>query len=133
MKQENISYSGIYQCNNAMFMSQCNEYTYDLRYMLGLLRIRRIKKDIFLATNYSEDFENAILHYIRDGKILKNNWICGITSNYSPGGCDGDGRNIETEKKDKEYLANTYPEYCKLFQRKNGRWDLRLKHKKGGG
>jgi len=131
MKQDNISYSGIYQCNNAMFMSQCNEYTYDLRYMLGLLRIRRIKKDILLSTNYSEDFENAILHYIKDGKILKNNWLCGITSNYSPGGCDGDGRNIETEKKDKEYLANKYPEYCTLFQRKNGRWDLRLKHKKG--
>jgi len=111
-----------------MFMSQCNQYTYDLRYMLGLLRIRSIKKDIILSTNYSEDFENAILHYIRDSQILKNNWIAGITSNYSPGGCDGDGRNIETEKKDKEYLANTYPEYCKLFQRKkNGRWDLRLR------
>jgi len=133
MKEENISYSGIYQCNNAMFMSQCEEHTYDLRYMLGLLRIRSIKKDIILSTDYSEDFENCILHYIKDGYILKNNWIAGITSNYSPGGCDGDGRNIETEKKDKEYLANTYPEYCKLFQRKNNRWDLRLRDKKGGG
>ena len=130
MKQEKISYSGIYQCNNAMFMSQCKEYTYDLRYCLGLLRIRCIKKDIILETNYSEDFESCILHYIRDGKILKNNWICGITSNYSPGGCDGDGRNIETEKKDKQFLAEKYPTYCTLFERKNGRFDLRLKHKK---
>ena len=129
MKQENINYSGIYQCNNAMFMSQQKEHTYDLRYMLGLLRIRCIKKDIILETNYSEDFESCILHYIRDGKILKNNWICGITSNYMPGGCDGAGRNIETEKKDKEFLADKYPTYCSLFQRKNGRFDLRLRHK----
>ena len=61
--------------------------------------------------------------------IVKNNHIAPITSNYSKGGCDGDGRNNETEKIDKEFLANKYPNHCKLFQRKNERWDLRLKFK----
>lgn len=126
MEEEGISYGGFYQCSNPMFMSGNQEYTKDLRYMLGLMRVRRIDYSIVLETNYAEDFENAILHYLKDGAILKNNWIAGKTKNYADGGCDASGRNIETEKADKEFLANKYPECCKLFQRKNGRWDLRL-------
>jgi len=126
MEHESISYGGFYQCDNPMFMSGNQEYTTDLRYMLGLMRIRKIDYDIRLETNYSEDFENCILHYIKDGAILKNNWVAGHTKNYNDGGCDGDGRDLETEKTDKEFLANKYPNHCKLFQRKNGRWDLRL-------
>jgi len=128
MKEENINYSGLYSVCNPLFMSQCAEYTTDLRYMLGILRIRRINKDIILSTNFAEDFENCIIHYIRDGKILKCNWLAGYTNNYSEGGCDGDGRTTDTEKVDKVVLADRYPEYCKLFKRKNGKWDLRLKH-----
>ena len=126
MENEGFSYGGFYQVDNPMFMSGNQEYTTDLRYCLGLMRIRKIDYSIVLETNYAEDFENAILHYIKDGGILKNNWVAGKTKNYADGGCDGDGRNIETEKVDKEFLANKYPKYCKLFQRKNGRWDLRL-------
>ena len=130
MTEQSISYGGIYQCDNSMFMSGCSQYTYDLRYMLGLFRLRFIRKDILLETNYSEDFENCILHYLRDGKILKNNWVAGKTKNYAEGGCCGDGRNLETEKADKKYLANKYPELTRLFTRKNGVTDLRLKDKR---
>ena len=61
---------------------------------------------------------------------MKNNWLCGKTKNYQSGGCKSDGRNIETEKVDKVYLSENYHEYCKLFQRKNSHWDLRLKEYK---
>ena len=132
MENENISYGGLYQCDNSMFMSACNHYTYDLRYMLGLFRLRFIRKDIVLETNYAEDMENCILHYLRDGKILKNNWLCGKTKNYAEGGCCGDGRNLDTEKADKEHLANKYPELTRQFTRKNGVTDLRLKDKRKG-
>ena len=57
------------------------------------------------------------------------NHIAGKTKNYSDGGCDGAGRNIETERIDKELVHSLYPDYCKLFVRKNGRTDLKLKHK----
>ena len=123
------SYGSTYQCDNIMFMSQCKEYTYDLRYCLGCLRFRYVRKDIVLETNYAEDMENCILHYIRDGVILKNNWIAPKTTNYVQGGCAADGRNEETEKIDKMILANKYPDHCKLFQRKSGKWDLKLKFK----
>ena len=127
MDDMNINYGGFYQVANPLFMSQMNKYTFDLKYILGIFRIRRVKKDIILCTNFAEDFENAILHYLRDGKILKNNWLCGKTKNYAEGGCKGDGRNTLTEKKDKEYIANKYPELATLFERKSGIWDLRLK------
>lgn len=130
MDEEKVNYAGLYSVANPLFMSQCEKYTTDLRYMLGILRIRRICKDLKVMTNYAEDMEHCILHYIRDGKLLKCNHLAGVTQNYSKGGCDGDGRNVETEKADKQYLADTYPEYCKLFQRKNGKWDCRLKHYK---
>jgi hypothetical protein len=123
---------GLYSCPNTYFMknSKMNKYTYDLKYCLGLVRMRFIRKDIILETNYSEDFENCILHYIRDGKILRNNSVVGITKNYAVGGCKADGRDNETEKKDKEYLSKKYDKYCRLFQRKSGIWDLRLHHYK---
>ena len=129
MIEVGASYGGTYQVLNKMFMSNNKQYTTDLRYMLGCVRLRFVRKDIILETNYAEDFENCILHYLRDGVILKNNWVCPKTKNYSEGGCDNDGRNLETEKHDKEHLSQKYPDLCKLFQRKNQRWDLRL-HKK---
>ena len=132
MTEQSISYGGIYQCDNSMFMSGCSQYTYDLRYMLGLFRLRFIRKEIILETNYAEDFENCILYYLRDGKILKNNWVAGKPKNYASGGCSGDGRNLDTEKADKEYLANKYPELTRLFTRKNGVTDLRLKDRRKG-
>ena len=131
MIEKKISYGGLYPVDNKLFMSRYeNNYNYDLNYILGICRLRFIIKDIKLETNYAEDFENCILHYIKDGKIIRNNWLCGKTKNYAKGGCNDDGRNNETEKKDKEYLANKYPQYCRLFQRKSGIWDLRIKHYK---
>ena len=130
LEENKLSYGGTYSVPNPMFMSGAKEYTTDLRYMLGACRFRINRKDMIVETNFAEDFENCIIHYIRDGGILKNNWIAPVTKNYSAGGCDGSGRNIETEKADKQYLADKYPEYTTLFQRKNGRHDLRLKHKK---
>jgi len=130
MDNKKINYGGLYQCDNNMFMSKCEHYTYDLRYMLGLFRLRRIKKDIILETNYAEDMENCLLHFKRDGMILKNNWLCGKTKNYADGGCCADGRNLETEKKDKEYLHKKFPQYTRLFTRKNGHTDLRLREYK---
>jgi hypothetical protein len=127
MITENINYAGFYQCDNPKFMSGNQQYTTDLRYMLGLMRLRRIKKDVKLITNYAEDFENCLRYFVRDGKILKNNWIAGKTKNYADGGCNGDGRGFDSERVDKEKLAEEFPMLCRLFQRKNGRWDLRLK------
>lgn len=127
MVDEEISYGGTYQVANTKFMSDNPQYTTDLRYLLGCVRFRRIRKDIVLETNYSEDFENCILHFLRDGKILKNNWICPITKNYQDGGCKNDGRDNETEKSDKVFIATKYPKYSRIFQRKNGVWDLRVR------
>ena len=130
MKEENISYGGTYSVDNPKFMSGNPQYTTDLRYCLGCLRFRFIRKEITLETNYAEDFENCILHFIRDGKILKNNWVAPKTKNYQKGGCDGDGRDKDTERSDKVFLSTKYPQYARLFQRKNGRWDLRIRQYK---
>ena len=133
LESKRLSFGGTYSVANPMFMKGCDEYTTDLRYCLGCVRFRINRKDIILHTNYAEDFENCILHYLRDGGILKNNWIAPVTKNYAPGGCDGDGRNTDSEKKDKEHLADSYPDLCVLFQRKNKKWDLRLKDKRSNG
>jgi transposase-like protein len=130
MSDEKISYGGSYQVCNPKFMSANEHYTTDLRYMLGAIRMRFIRKHIILETQFAEDFENCLQHFVADGKILKNNWIAPKTKNYSPGGCDASGRNFDTEKADKEHLAKQYPHLCRLFQRKNGRYDLRLKEYK---
>lgn len=130
MIEKEINYAGFYQCTNPKFMSGNKEYTTDLRYMLGLMRLRFIKKDIIILTDFAEDFEHCLRYFVRDGKILKNNWIAGKTKNYAIGGCNGAGRDFETERIDKEILFNEFPNLCRIFKRKNGRWDLRLKEYK---
>tara|TARA_R110000822_G_scaffold35851_3_gene100848 strand:+ start:1077 stop:1838 length:762 start_codon:yes stop_codon:yes gene_type:complete len=130
MEEEGCSYGGTYSVANPMFMSKCEEYTTDLRYCLGCLRFRFIRRDIKVETNFAEDMEHCILYFIRDGKILKNNWIAPHTKNYADGGCNGDGRNYESEAKDKKYLAEKYPFYCRFFVRKNGKPDCRIREYK---
>ena len=130
MEEVGASYGGTYAVANPLFMSKCEEFTTDLRYCLGCLRFRFIRKDIKVKTNYAEDMENCILHFIRDKKILKNNWIAPKTKNYADGGCNGDGRAFESEQKDKKYLADKYPLYCRYFERKNGKPDCRIREYK---
>ena len=130
LDEEKLSYCGTYSVNNPMFMSSCKEYTTDLRYCLGCLRFRYNRKEIQVETDYAEDFENCILHYLMDGALLKCNWLAPKTKNYSEGGCDGDGRNYESEREAKEYLSEKYHTLCSLWTRKNGRFDLRLKDKR---
>jgi len=130
MEEVGCSYGGTYSVANPMFMSKCERFTTKLSYMLGAVRFRFIRKDIKVKTNYAEDFENCILHFIRDGKILKNNHVAPRTKNYAPGGCCADGRGFESEKKDKEYLADKYPLYCRYFERKNGKPDCRIREYK---
>lgn len=130
MEEVGCSYGGSYSVANPMFMSKCERYTTDLRYCLGCIRWRFIRKEIKVETNYAEDMENCILHFMRDKKILKNNWIAPKTKNYAEGGCNGDGRNFESEKKDKKFLAEKYPLYCRYFERKNGHPDCRVREYK---
>ena len=130
LEEQKLSYCGTYSVVNPMFMKSCKEYTTDLRYCLGCLRFRINRQEVLVDTDYSEDFENCMLHYLRDGGLLKANWIACKTNNYCDGGCDGDGRNFEREYEAKKYLKDCYPELCTLFQRKNKRWDLRLKDKR---
>ena len=130
MEEVGCSYGGSYSVANPMFMSKCERYTTDLRYCLGCIRWRFIRKEIKVETNYAEDMENCILHFMRDKKILKNNWIAPKTKNYASGGCNGDGRNFESEKKDKKFLAEKYPLYCRYFERKNGHPDCRVREYK---
>tara|TARA_R110000772_G_scaffold132660_1_gene241144 strand:+ start:75 stop:830 length:756 start_codon:yes stop_codon:yes gene_type:complete len=130
MEEVGCSYGGTYSVANPMFMSKCERFTTKLSYMLGCLRFRFIRKDIKVETNYAEDMENCILHFMRDKKILKNNWIAPKTKNYADGGCNGDGRGFESEKTDKKYLADKYPLYCRYFERKNGKPDCRVREYK---
>ena len=130
MEYVNCSYGGSYSVANPLFMSKCERYTTKLSYCLGCVRWRFVRKEIKLETNYSEDMENLILHFIRDKKILKNNWVAPKTRNYANGGCSADGRDYDSEKKDKQYLADKYPLYCRYFERKNGKPDCRIREYK---
>ncbi len=124
MEYVGCNYGGTYSLANPIYMSKCEKFTTDLCSMLGCLRFRFICKDIKLETNYAEDMENCILHFLRDKKILKNNWISPKTKNYA------NGRGFESEKTEKIFLAEKYPLYCRYFERKNGKPDCRVREYK---
>ena len=131
-KKKGLNLFGFYPVNNKYFMK--NNITYDLRFINGGCYGLVNKKLMLNTDDYTdekEDYERTLQYYIRDGGVIRFNFISFKTKiliNNSKGGM-GDRRNLETIKKGAEFIKNTYPDLCKLFVRKDGRFEIKLNYR----
>jgi len=77
-----------------------------------------------------EDYENCILHCIKDKGVVRRNDLCFKTVYNAPGGCGKE--RYDKNLKAQEYLTTKYPQYCYKTFRKNkaimtGEPEVRLK------
>jgi len=77
-----------------------------------------------------EDYENVILHCIKDKGVIRRNDLCFKTVYYAPGGCGKE--RYQKDLTAQEYLTSKYPQYCYKTFRKNkaimtGQPEVRLK------
>jgi hypothetical protein len=140
--ENNIYLWGIYPVNNAFFMRPRPTISNGLRFILGTFygQIIRHSKDLKLTLTEKEDFQNSILHYIKDGSVLRFDKVTIKTNFYNPDGGimaasasqGSQGRASDLEKRkniNKQSalrLKQLYPEYGDIWIRKNGIYEFRL-------
>jgi len=126
LRKNNISLCGLYPVDNAMFMYNQKEYNYGNEWVMGCCYFTTNKRSVVLTEEFwcKEEVERSILHF----PSLRSNKYCFRTTYYAPGGITATGRNDEVEKECATKLYEMYPDnFTKIFQRKNGKWDLKLK------
>jgi hypothetical protein len=130
-KKLNLNIWGVSAYHNPFFLQ--DKISTNLKYICGAFFgfIVDKKKEI-LQTNFNhyEDFEFSILHFIRDGGVVRFNNICIITKYFGDGGINESYNGLENRKLDMkksgEKFVEMYPEYSRLIQKKYG-FDIRLK------
>jgi hypothetical protein len=128
LKKHNLYLWGIYPVKNAFFMQ--NKVTTDLRFIIGLLHgyINRHDQSLYPSPKLKakDDYDTTLKYYLKDGGVLRYNYISVKTKFYAPGGIGFENRRTQS-KLDKDYLVKTYPEYVSAFQRKDGTDEVRLR------
>ena len=125
-KKKGLNLFGFYPVYNKYFMK--NNITYDLRYIIGSCYGIRNKK-IMVNTDDKEDFERSIQYYIRDGGVIRFNFISFKTNYYTNKGGMQVERTSQSIKEGAEYIYNKYPDLCKIIVKKNGKHEIRLNYR----
>ena len=110
--QQKLAIWGVYPVSNPFFMQP--KTTTDLRFLIGGFYgyiNRPTATDLRVKVPIKEDFENTILHYIKDGGVVRFNGVSYKSKNYSPGGLEKADARIESNHKAAEMLLKKYPKY----------------------
>ena len=134
-RNKNIFLWGVFPVNNPYFMN--TNTTTDLRFIVGpffgiINRKYKDRKDLLSTINEKEDVERSIKYYIKDGAVMRFNYISIETRYYSnPGGMQSEMKNRKEEAlKSAKYLHDTYPQYTTLYmKKKSGFPEVKLKDK----
>lgn len=126
---------GVFPVNNPYFMNL--KTTTDLRFIVGpffgiINRKYKDGKDLLSTINEKEDVERSIKYYIKDGGVMRFNYISIETKYYrNPGGMQSEFKNRKEEAlKSATYLNNLYPQYTTLYlKKKSGYPEVKLKDK----
>ena len=117
----NIKLFGIYPTDNPYFMLK-NEKTYDLCYIIGCFYGIINDKSILVSLDDKEDYERSILFYLKYNQNLRYNWIAPITRYYKQKGGMQEKRTVENVHLSAKYLADKYPNLCKLKFKKKSKY-----------
>ncbi len=106
---------GIYPVENHFFMK--NDISYDYKFIPGWFWGCIVDKDsLLIGIDQYEDYERSIKHYLKDGGMVRLNYICCKTKYISEGGMGLD-RKFDISQK---YLEDNYKDLFYLKKKKNG-------------
>jgi len=122
---------GVYPTANPFFLR--GGVTTTLKFIIGGLYGFIVRHDKGLMpspeSEGKEDVELTILHYICDKKILRYNYICFKSKNFSSGGLGIQKDRIKSSEKAAKYLERKYKQYASMWRRPNGMYEVRLRDK----
>jgi hypothetical protein len=127
-QDKNLFLWGIYPVMNHLFMK--NHISYDLRFIHGTLYgyINRHDEDLDVILVEKEDVERSIRYYIKDGGVIRFNYVAMRTYCFkNKGGLGLRKDRIKTHEECAKRLKEMYPSFGKIWHRKNGMPEFRLK------
>lgn len=140
LRVNNLSFGGIYVCDNAMYMTKQPEITNNLCLIMDPFSAVINNKDVKLTEFPIEledgsifigdcsDAEKCIQHFKSKGGIVRLNKWCMKCDYYNNDGGGIVGRNKITEKLSKEGLMKKYPKYISSINfKKDGTSQVRLR------
>lgn len=127
---------GINGAANAMFLK--SQVTVGLRYLIGAFFGSFAGDSIFDLNNRTgessgEDFEAALMAFVRDGAIMRFDGITLKTAYFAQGGIDAElkAQGIENRQQDHqrrlEEIASQYPGLAKTYTKAGGVVNIRLR------
>lgn len=120
---------GIYPVHNGFFMKAKMEMRTDLRFIIGLCHGFIVREDRLLLSPYAEckeDVEQSLLYYIKDGGVIRLEKYAAKTKFLSAGGLGKIKERLILAKNAAVYLMETYPDFIKVWFRKNGMAEVKL-------
>ena len=101
--------------------------TKSLKFLIGVCYgyINRNIPELYPTAEGKEDIEQSILYFKRDGGVIRFNNIAVKTKFNAEGGLGKD--RFEMNEKASQLLQKKYPDVVKIFHRKNGMSEVRLK------
>ena len=127
LKERNLQLAGIYPVKNAFFMY--DKTTTDLRFCIGCLHwYINDKIPLSEQIQQKDDYERTLISYLKYNGVLRYNMICVKTKFFSDGGMGVDRH--ELNEKNVDTLSQMYPDYVRVWRRKNGTAEVRLRIKK---
>ena len=123
---------GVYPVWNSFFRKNSKEpLSNGLSFIIGSLYGIRVRHDADLETTVShgekEDAERTLRYYIKDGCVLRYNKI-GIKTKFfsNSGGMGNLKQRMGPLNEDAVRVSLAFEHYCKAFERKNGKTELKL-------
>ena len=122
---------GLYPVHNQFFMRSTFETRDDLRFIIGLCHGFIVREDRLLLSPYAEskeDVEQTILYYIKDGGVLRLEKYSAKTNVYNK---KEQAKTWDIREKPARnaavYIMETYPEFAKVWVRKTGIAEVKLR------
>lgn len=114
MMANNTNIFGVYPVANHFFMDE--NITTDNRYIVGCFWGCIIDHDeeLKITLEDKEDFERTIKYFKKFGAIVRINHVCVKTNYYKEPGGMQETRTKQRVHDSAHYLANKYPDYCKI-------------------
>ena len=130
MKKINANIWGVYPVYNKLFMSkQKQPISLGLNFLIGHLYgfINRKDDNFKLNCKVMHDYENSIIHYLKDGKVIRYNNIACKTKMYGRGGIGNKNDRYEDMETDVMFLMSKYGDYVKPKKKRDGMPHIVLK------
>ena len=138
-KKEEAFLWGLYPVGNAFYAQKNKWYSTHLTYIIGAFYgyiNRPTNEEIKCPLTYNgqnaEDYERSIRYWLHDKKVIRFNTVCIKTKYFN---CVGGIGNFKDRLESMEFhcklLHAHYPSYTRVYVKKNGMYNLRLKDGSG--